>query len=178
VVNLDDRWTDALKRHVFGGFVAFAMWASEESYKAHGRGGPGGARPGGRLAAWVAWRLEMPHVTEARCGACTVTGGCEVTTDAEAREYSSAMLPPRLVEVGEILEEEPCVNLDLYQKTFPGRECPRVELDVENEEAATLVQMRIGEDPLDVSLLRHRVRRPPARGAGADAPARDARGRR
>jgi hypothetical protein len=90
----------------------------------------------------------MPHVTEARCGACTVTGGCEVTTDAEAREYSSAMLPPRLVEVGEILEEEPCVNLDLYQKTFPGRECPRVELDVENEEAATLVQMRIGEDPL------------------------------
>jgi hypothetical protein len=36
VVNLDNRWTDALKRHVFGGFVAFAMWASEESYRVMG----------------------------------------------------------------------------------------------------------------------------------------------
>jgi hypothetical protein len=75
-------------------------------------------------------------------------GGCEVMTEADARTFTAELQPPRVVEVGELLDEEPCVNLDVYRGVFPGRECPRVELDPENVDAATLVQMRLAEDPL------------------------------
>lgn len=72
-------------------------------------------------------------------------------TEADAVAFSLALShpgAPRVVEVGDLLEEEPCVNLEAYRSSFPGRECPRVDLEPENEEAATLVQMRLAEDPL------------------------------
>lgn len=77
----------------------------------------------------------MPTVTEARCRACVMTGGCVVETGEEAAAMGTLLL--REVEVGETLTEEPCVPLDwLEQYERQGQACPRVALEWGNDVAA------------------------------------------
>jgi hypothetical protein len=77
----------------------------------------------------------MPTVTEARCRACVMTGGCVVETDEEAAAMSALLL--REVEVGAALSEEPCVPTDwLEQYERKGQACPRVPLAWGNDVAA------------------------------------------
>ena len=87
------------------------------------------------------FRLQMPDITEDRCRACTMLGGYEVQTPADAQRYTAALKRDEVpVSVGDFLDEDPCVGeagLAFYREHF-GRECPRVELDPANEEALAL----------------------------------------
>jgi hypothetical protein len=97
----------------------------------------------------VAWRLDKPGITEARCRACTILGGCTVETEAQAWEYTLvAEREEDPVQVGEDLELPPCVGeADLaYFREKHGRPCPRVELRAENVDALSLFRISVRED--------------------------------
>jgi hypothetical protein len=97
----------------------------------------------------VQFRLDKPDITEARCRACVILGGCEVETEAQAREFSR--LDERAedpVRVGEFLELPPCVgevDLEWFRREH-DRPCPRVELRVENADALSLFRVSVRED--------------------------------
>jgi len=89
----------------------------------------------------------MPHLTEARCRACTILGGCTVT---ERTRDSIAALPElrgSTPEVGDEIELAPCLNeyeLAVYERQ--GRPCPRVELEPGNGEPLRAAQLLMRDD--------------------------------
>lgn len=108
----------------------------------------------------------MPHLTELRCRACSVFGGCEIQTPAEAAELEAiprvrlgasrirngeqTMEGDFIPTVGAHASLPPCVSaaeLDEINKAT-GRPCPLVPLRLENGLAARLTFLSMGEDPL------------------------------